>query len=295
MREAGSAAWTPRCEWRVGAELGEGPVWVARDECLYFVDIRGRRIHAWRPGGTTRSWETPTEPGFIVPRAAGGFICGLRDGLYEFQPDSGTFKLRIQVESDRINHRLNDGFVDHTGRLWFGTMNDDCQTVGGALYSVERDGRLRVHDTGYVITNGPTVSADGRTLYHADSGLGMVYAFDLNDAGVLSNRRVFVCTPPNVYPDGMAVDREGNLWIALYGGWRLEKYSPRGEKLMSIRFPCANVSKAAFGGPDLSTLYVTTAWSGLSDTDRGTQPDAGALFSVAIDPPGLPATEARGL
>ena len=282
-----------RCIWPVGAELGEGPVWVEREQALYFVDIMGRIIHRRRVGGECQSWATPGEPGFVFPCRGGGFICGLRGGLHRFDPESGAFTLLVPIEKDKPHHRINDGFVDFTGCLWFGTMHEDCHTLGGALYSCKDVEQLQIHDIGYVVTNGPAASPDGRTLYHTDSTERVVYAFDLSPRGTLSNKRSFVHFPDGLYPDGMAVDQAGNLWIALFNGWRIELYSPRGRKLDEIGFPCANVTKPAFGGHDLCTLYVTTAWTGLTRETRAQQPLAGAVFAVNVVTPGLKPTEAR--
>jgi len=280
----------PRCIWDLAAELGEGPGWVAREKAVYFVDIKGRAIHRWQVGGKTHSWTTPAEPGFILPRRGGGLICGLRGGLYHFDPTTGHFSLWVPVEADKPHHRINDGFVDTSGRVWFGTMNDDARTVGGALYSLEKDRTLRVHGTGYIVTNGPATSPDARTLYHTDSVVRTLYAFDLSEEGVLSNRRPFIQFPEGEYPDGMAVDEAGDIWIAVFNGWRIERYSPQAEKLSEIHFPCANVTKPAFGGDDLRTLYVTTA--GLTPACRAEQPLAGSLFAIDVPTCGLKPTEA---
>ena len=147
-----------QCIWPVAAKLGEGPIWSDREKALYFVDILGRSIHRWQENIETRSWTTPAEPGFVLPCYSGGLICGLRGGLYHFDPASGTFTFLVPVEQERPERRINDGFADASGRVWFGTMNEDCKTVGGALYSLGKDNSLRIHDTGYTVPNGPAVS-----------------------------------------------------------------------------------------------------------------------------------------
>jgi D-xylonolactonase len=276
----------PRCLWEVQAELGEGPAWVPRERALYFVDILGRRIHRWSEDGARHSWNAPAEPGFVFPSTEGGFICGLRGGLHRFDPIAGEFEQLIEVERDKPSHRLNDGFVDQAGRLWFGTMHEDAHTPGGALYSLEQDATLRLHDSSYVVTNGPAVSPDGCTLYHSDSGRRTIYAFT-HEAGVLSNRRTFVTLPEGSFPDGMAVDSVGQLWIAVFNGWRIERYAPDGRKVGDIPFPCAHVTKLVFGGSDLRTLFVTTACAGLTADQRLQQPLAGGLFALRSPVPGL--------
>lgn len=276
-----------QCIWAVAAELGEGPVWVEREKALYFVDILGRAIHRRQANGQCRSWTAPVEPGFIFPCPGGRFVCGLRGGLYHFDQTNGAFTLIMPIEQNKPRHRLNDGYVDATGRLWFGTMHEDCTTVGGALYNWGEKQPPRIHDTGYIVTNGPAISPDGRLLYHTDSITRVVYAFDLSISGTLSNKRPFVQFPEGLYPDGMAVDQAGNLWIALFNGWRVELYSPEGKRLDEISVPCANVTKPAFGGEDLCTLYITTAWTGLTPEVRAQQPLAGALFAATVQTPGL--------
>ena len=275
----------PRCVWEVNAELGEGPVWVPQQRAVYFVDIVGKRIHRWQHNGERRSWRAPAEPGFVFPCTDGSFLCGLRGGLHRFYPGTGTFDLLIPVETDQPLHRINDGFVDATGRLWFGTMHEDTHTPGGALYSLELDASLRVHDAGYIVTNGPTLSPDGSTLYHSDSAQRTVYAF-AHSAGRIVDRRPFITFPMGAFPDGMAVDSAGYLWIAVFNGWRIERYSPDGEQVAEIRFPCAHVTKPVFGDDDLRTLYVTTAWHGLTPAMRARQPQAGGLFAARVEVPG---------
>jgi sugar lactone lactonase YvrE len=281
------------CVWDVAAELGEGPVWSAREQALWFVDIKGKQILRFSAAtGEVRSWVAPSNPGFLAPLAGGGWLAGLKTGLHRFDPDSSGFTLHAVVEPHEPENRLNDGHVDAEGRLWFGSMHDPETEPTGALHRLDRNGLTAV-DPGYVITNGPAVSPDGRTLYHTDTLRRVIYAFDL-DGGSLSNRRVFAAIEEGAgYPDGPAVDAEGCVWTGLFGGWGLRRYAPTGELLAFIRFPCANVTKPAFGGADLKTVYATTAWKGLSPAERAGQPLAGGLFRLAVNTPGLPQHEVR--
>jgi sugar lactone lactonase YvrE len=280
------------CVWELAAELGEGPFWSARERAVWFVDIKGRHVHRYDEATrTTRSWQAPEQVGFIVATGGGGFICGLQSGLYRFAPDSGTFQLLTLVDSDRPRNRLNDAHVDAAGRLWFGTMDDDEVKPTGALYRFDAAG-LRCCDEGYVITNGPATSPDGRTLYHIDTLKRVIYAFDLAADGSLSSRRVFArVAETDGYPDGPVVDAEGCVWVGLFGGWGVNRYAPTGELLSKLSLPVANCTKAAFGGADLRTLYVTSAWKGLDAEQRTRQLLAGGLFAVRVDTPGLPANE----
>lgn len=280
----------PVCLWAVGATLGEGVLWHAESASVYFVDIKQQCIYRCAADGSERhEWSAPRQVGFIVPTAAGGFVCGMQGGLEYFDERSGSFTPLYAVEPTQPANRINDGFVDGQGRLWFGTMDDDEASPTGSLYRLGSDNRLVASDNGYVITNGPAASPDGHTLYHTDTLGKKTYAFDLEPDGRLHSKRVFASFEGGEgHPDGMAVDAEGCVWIAQFGGWRIDRYSPQGELLSSVPFPCSNVTKLAFGGPDLRTVFVTTARKGLSPEQLLRQPAAGALFSFRSDVPGLP-------
>ncbi|EGI76546.1 SMP-30/gluconolactonase/LRE family protein [Hylemonella gracilis] len=281
----------PQCLWPVAATLGEGVVWHAQEAAVYFVDIKQRQLHRFDTvTGARRDWEAPGQIGFALPHADGGLVCGVQGGLHRFDPRSGTFSLCVPVETDRPGNRLNDGHVDAEGALWFGSMDDAETEASGVLYRIGRDGVLSVRDTAYVITNGPAFSPDGATLYHNDTLRRVVHAFDVGTEGVLSRKRVFTRIAGSGYPDGMAVDREGCLWVALFGGGRIERFSPDGGLLGAVHFPCSNITKLAFGGDDLRTVYVSTARKGLDEAALAQQPLAGGLFMFQTDVPGLAPT-----
>jgi xylono-1,5-lactonase len=277
------------CVWPIGAVLGEGPLWSAAEQALWFVDIKAPAIHRYHPASDDRrSWPAPARVGFLALTRDGGMIAGLKTGLYRFNPQTGNFTLLHVVEPHTPSNRLNDGFVDSAGFLWFGSMDDTEEEPSGALYQLGDEGCIR-RDPGYVVTNGPTESPDGLTLYHTDTLAGIIYAFDRSRDGQLSNKRVFVRIPAGGgYPDGPIVDSEGCLWTGLFGGWALHRYSPAGKLLDQIRLPCSAVTKAAFAGDDLRTLYITTAHVALTPEERRQQPLAGGLFRARISVPGLP-------
>jgi D-xylonolactonase len=277
------------CVWEAGAILGEGPTWSAAERALWFVDIKAPAIHRFEPAtGAHRSWSAPARVGFVLPTIDGSHVAGLKNGLHRFNPETGNFTLLHVVEPHAPNNRLNDGFVDSEGFLWFGSMDDDEQEPSGALYQLHESGCIR-RDPGYVVSNGPAESPDGRTLYHTDTLAGIIYAFDRGRSGMLSSKRVFArFTPEEGYPDGPIVDAEGCVWTGLFGGWGLRRYSPAGELLQTLRLPCSAVTKAAFADDDLRTLYITTAHVALSAEERKQQPLAGGLFRTRIDVPGLP-------
>jgi sugar lactone lactonase YvrE len=278
----------PVCLWEVQALLGEGALWNPHDGNVWFVDIKGKRIHRCAPDGKEqRSWDAPGQVSFVVPTAGGGIVCSLEDGLYRFLPDSGEFIALAKVEADETGNRFNDGHVDRHGALWFGSMDDSEEQSSGALYRFDGAGVRRMDDD-YVITNGPATSPDGRTLYHTDTLDKRVYAFDVAPDGTLSNKRTFVEIDDGGYPDGMAVDVDGHVWVATFGGWRIIRFDASGSKVGEVRFPCANITKLAFGGDDLRTVYATTARKGLSAEDLAQQPLAGGLFTFRAETAGLP-------
>ena len=274
----------PELVWDLGAELAEGPVWSAEARRLWFVDIRGRRVHCYDPAdGNRQSWNAPDAVGFVLPATDGALVCGLRDGLHRFDPAAGTFRRLVEVEPDRPQNRLNDGFVAPDGSVWFGSMDDSEATCSGALYSW-RDHILERHDDGYGVTNGPALSPCGSVLYHNDTLARRVYAFDHKD-GVLTNRRLFAEVLDG-YPDGLAVDAQGVLHVGLFRGWGVGRFLPSGARLPNLDLPVQTVTKVAFGGDDLCDLYCTTAWLG-SPAARDSQPGLGGLFRLRVETPGL--------
>jgi len=279
----------PESVWTVGAELGEGPVWVERDRALWFVDIKRQKVHRFDPAaGTKTSWDSPEQIGFLLPARDGGFVAGLKSGLRRFCEENGEFSPLADVESELPGNRINDGVVDPSGRLWFGTMDNAEESPTGRFYRFA-DGRLE--DAGLpriTITNGPAVSPDSRILYHVDTLGGLIHACDIAADGTLGASRPFArIDSKDGFPDGPTVDAEGCVWIGLFFGWEARRYSPKGELIGRIRFPTSNITKVAFGGDDLRTLYATTARQGLKPDALDEQPEAGNLFAVPVDVPGI--------
>jgi D-xylonolactonase len=284
------AAADPRSVWNVAAELGEGPVWVARDRALWFTDIKNREIHRYDPAsGDRRTWIAPEQVGFVLPAQVGGFVAGLMSGLHRFDESTGRFTLIAEIEPERPNNRLNDGVVDPAGRLWFGTMDNKETARTGAFYRFERGIVTPAGIEGIAITNGPALSPDGRILYFVDTLAGTIDSADVGEDGELGPPRPFArIDPAQGHPDGPTVDSEGCVWIGLYAGWEARRYSPAGELVGRVRFPVANITKIAFGGDDLRTVYATTARQLLSPAQIERQPQAGDLFEFRVDVPGIP-------
>jgi sugar lactone lactonase YvrE len=276
--------------------LGEGPVWVAREAAVYWVDIKGYKVFRFTPAtGALKTWSTPYRVCSLAPRAAGGFIAGTEDGFSRVDLDEDRFLPLINPEPDRIGNRFNDGKLDRQGRFWAGTMDNDEQKASGALYRLDADRKATRVDDGYRVTNGPAFSPDGRIMYHNDSARQITYAFDLDEAGNAANRRIFLqFGESDGYPDGMTVDAEGGLWIAFWDGWCVRRFSPEGERMAELRLPVSRPTSCAFGDPALDQLYVSSASIGLNKEDRAAQPMAGGLFRLDPGVAGLPDTPYPG-
>jgi D-xylonolactonase len=280
----------PKNVWDLHCELGEGPVWVERDRALWFTDIKRHQIHRYDPAsGRKRSWDAPEQIGFLLPAASGGFIAGLQSGLYRFEEGKGLFKPVAVVEPEHPTNRLNDGVVDPAGRLWFGTMDDGEKGKTGSFYRFQGGKVMPSGISGIAITNGPAISPDGRILYWVDTLGGTISACDLAEDGTLGPSRPFATIDPKEgYPDGPTIDSEGCVWISLYAGWEARRYSPGGELLDRVRFPVSNITKIAFGGDDLRTVYATTARQLLKPEQIARQPQIGDLFEFRVEVPGVP-------
>lgn len=276
------------CVADVKAVLGEGPVWVEREQALYWLDIKGRRIFRMDAEGAVTSHETPFRVGSIAPRTGGGFIAGTEKGIAQIDLGAGRFEIVADPEPDRPGNRFNDGKVDRVGRFWAGTMNDAEKEASGALYRVGKDLNWARVDDGYRVTNGPAFSPDGRTLYHNDSARQTTYVFDLHEGGDVSGKRIFArFGGSDGYPDGMTVDAESCLWIAFWDGWCVRRFSPSGECIQEVEMPVQRPTSCAFGGPGLDRLYVTSARIGLDEKALAMQPYAGGLFLLSAGAGGL--------
>ena len=284
-----------RSVWAGGALLGEGPVWDAGCQVLWFVDIKQCRVHRLDPAtGRVDGWDAPAYVGWVLPAEGGALVAGLRTGLARFDPDTGSFTNLADVEPDLPGNRLNDATVGPDGSVWFGTMDDAETQASGRVYRFEAGAVRALPIAPAVVTNGPALSPDGRTLYHVDSAARTIHAIALTEDGTPGTARVFArIDPADGFPDGPSVDAAGNLWVGLWNGWRARLYAPDGGILTEVLLPVANVTKVALGGPDGRTAYVTTARIGLDEAALAAQPEAGNLFAFAVDTPGRPLPRAR--
>ena len=285
-----------RCVLDLKASLGECPTWSVAEQALYFVDINAPSLVRFDPAtGAHRAMPMPASIGSFGLRASGGFVVALRDGVWLARAD-GTLERRLAAAPyDPHHHRFNDGRCDREGRFFAGTMNEDRDAPSGVLYRVDANGALVPVIADITISNGLAWSPDGRTMYHSDTPAHIIRAYDYDTAtGTPRNGRVFAqWTGETDRPDGGVVDRDGNYWSAFYRGGRIVKLTPGGATLAEYPVPATCPTMCAFGGPDLRTLYVTSARQQRDDDELARLPLSGGLFAMRVDTPGLPEPRAR--
>lgn len=269
-----------RCIANVGAILGEGPCWVAREQNLIWTDIHQPCLFRWNEAeGVTRL--PMTEPiCSIVPRASGGYFGAGYNGLLAI--DANLVATPVgNPEADLSGNRFNDGKVDRAGRFWAGTMDRSEVERSGSLYRVDPDLSWSTIDTGYRVTNGPAFSVDGWTMYHTDSAMQHVYRFAIDAHGNATGREIFLqFEPDDGYPDGMTIDAEDCLWIAFWDGWCIRRFSPDGDLLAEIPVPVARPTSVAFGGTQFDQIFISSASRDLTAAELAGQANAGGLFTV---------------
>ena len=279
-------------------ELGEGIRWDARRNEMLAVDILVGRVYRARvrdDGGLEGIcvYQIPDPVGMLAPvEGDGGWVLGAGRGFVYLAADGAQQTL---AEVAPAGTRMNDGACDPQGRFWAGTLADDHHEGGGSLYRLDPDGRVELMLDGLTISNGVGWSPDGRTMYLVDSGPGVIHAFSFDaDRGRIFAGRILVTVPEEVgAPDGMTVDAAGDLWVAIYGGGRVNRYAPDGSLRHVYPIPAEQCTCCAFGGPGLHRLYVTTATEGWSDEARRAEPTAGMIYRVDTDAVGRPAASFR--
>jgi sugar lactone lactonase YvrE len=265
----------------VHADVGEGPCWDAAKRVVRFVDISPGLVYRYDPSdGSVHSRALGQEVSAVIPRAQGGLVVAMRDGIAFLDELDGTLDLVAPIELENPGNRMNDAKCDPAGRLWAGTMAFDFAPGAAALYRIAPDLSFVKVLEGVTISNGLGWSPDGDVMYYVDSGKYSVDAFDYDGAnGEIANRRELVrFAPEDGMPDGMAVDAEGHLWIAFFHAAAVRRYTPQGRLDRQIRLPVALVTSVTFGGDDLRDLYITSAAYGLSAEQLAEQPHAGATF-----------------
>jgi sugar lactone lactonase YvrE len=278
--------------WAVEAQIGEGPIWIGGSAMLWFVDIKLGLVHRFEPAtGERHTVAVGGSPSFIVPADDGILLVGDGNAIRPFR--DGVLGDPVARVAMPATNRTNDATVDPAGRLWFGTMDDGETERSGAVHLFD-GASVRVAGGESVITNGPAVSPDGRYLYHVDTLERTIWRFDIARGDQLVGGEIFATIAnEDGTPDGVTIDSEACLWVALWGGWQVRRYAPDGELLARVALPCAQVTKIAFGGADLRTAFVTTARIGLSEAELADQPLAGGLFAFDVEVPGLPTARVR--
>ncbi len=282
------------------ALLGESPFWHPDEAALYWCDIPGRALHRWHPQNAAhRQWDLPCEPGCCAPLPGGHLLLAMRDGLFRFEPETGDRVRLAEAPYDPATERFNDGKADAQGRLWVGTIYEPRTSPRAALYRWSA-GRLQRMAGDVTVSNGLAFSPDGRSLYWTDTAAHRIRALDLDPAdGTLSRPRLFAefqhraaGQEAEYYggrPDGAAVDVEGAYWVAMFEGQRLLRLAPDGRLLQEVPLPVRCPTMPCLGGPDLRTLYITTARLNRSPEELAAQPWAGCVLQMRVDVPGLPA------
>jgi sugar lactone lactonase YvrE len=272
--------------------LGEGPAWDDLAQCLWWVDITGAKLHRLSPGtGRLDTWPMPERVSALALRRQGGLLVALASAFGFFDPATGVVERLPNPPGLRAGQRLNDGNCDPAGRFWCGGMQEDSEQADAALHCLHPDGSVTLQQEDLTTINCLNWSADGR-IYYSDTPAGVIYARDFDaDTGRMSERKIFrdgQGIPGG--PDGGTFDAEGCLWSARYGGSGLARFRPDGSLDRFVPLPVKNITCCAFGGPDLRTLYVTSASEGLSEDDLAQQPWAGLLLAFE---PGVEGTPAR--
>jgi sugar lactone lactonase YvrE len=276
-------------------EIGESPVWSRSTQELSFVDISGQQIHLYRPSdGRHRVFDLPDEVTSATPRGQGGFVLSLRKTFAFYDPETAHLDILDDPEPDRPGNRFNDARCDPQGRLWAGTMGaDDWNAPTGAVYRFDPDRRITRMIDDVKCSNGTGWSPDGRTMYHTQSFRYAIFAYDFDaEAGTIANGRPFVGLPDDGpgFPDGLSVDEQGFVWSAqpVYG--RLVRYDPDGGVDRIISLPVSRGTSCTFGGPDLGTLFITSATETLTPAQIAEEPLAGSVFACTPGIRGLPAS-----
>ena len=277
-------------------QLGESPVWVARERALLWLDLDARVLHRWHPSTADHSTLPLPGPaplgGLALSDAGTAVVLATSSSLLRLDPRSGSTSPVAGAYhaplADLPHLHFNDAGTDRRGRLWLGTA-ERTEIEPRAVLLRAGPGGLRVADAGFAVCNGPASSPDGSLLYVSDSLRGEVLVHDVDEDGVLHDRRVLVRVPAeDGLPDGLAVDAEGCLWVAHWGGGRVSRVSPAGEVLARLDVPAPHVTSVAFGGDDLDQLFVTSARHGLDAARLERWPLSGALFGAHPGVRGLP-------
>ncbi len=276
-------------QWRmierdVADTLGEGTLWSARDNAVYWVDILAPALNRLSlDGGAVERWVMPEPLGWVAERAGGGFIGGFKSGFAAISLDPLTITPIGDPEPEMPYNRMNDGKADAQGHIWCGTMDMEEERASGSLYRLAPDLSWQQMDSGYRVTNGPAFSPCGKWLYHSDTSRRVMYRFTRTADGIADRQPFIRFTDADGYPDGMTVDADGHIWVAHWGGGRISRFTPDGALDRAIDLPARQVTNITFAGPDLDRMFVSSAAIGLDAT-----PFDGGFFEVDSGVCGMP-------
>jgi sugar lactone lactonase YvrE len=268
---------------------GEGPVWSPSWGGLRWVDMLAGDVLSLADDGTVGRRHVGDVAAALRPRRGGGAVIGVERGFALEEPD-GTLTTLPEVWSD-TGVRMNEGGCDPDGRFWCGSMAYDHRTGAGALYRLDPDGTVSVGFGGVTISNGLEWTPDGSRAYYDDTPTHRIAVLDYSTEAGLTGLRTFVQLADDENPDGLTVDAEGGVWVALYGGSSVRRYSPEGRLDAVVEVPARQVTACTFGGPALDRLFITTSRENLAPDD---DPLAGALFTVEPGVPGRPVRQFSG-
>jgi sugar lactone lactonase YvrE len=271
-------------------DLAEGPIWDAATNTLVFVDCHLGHINQLEPAkNLLTTLETGQTIGVALPCKSDGFVATSASGLLYCDKQAGT-SLLVPVEAGLPGNRMNDGKCDSRGRLWSGTFSTDFKRDAGSLYRIDPDLSLTRAVSGIRVSNGLAWNEDETLMYFNDTLSRAIDVFDYDiEHGTLANRRRFVdIDRQEGLPDGMTVDAEGHVWVALFFGSQVRRYSPEGKLVGVVQLPAARVTSCNFGGEDLQDLYVTTANFSLHDDGHLHEAKAGHVFKCRPGVRGLP-------
>ncbi len=270
-------------ELEIPASLGEGAIWNHETNTLWWVDIEGRKLNIYDPETkNNRVIDVIERIGTVVPAKSGGAIVALENGIFDLDLEMEEMEMICNPLEKLDTIRFNDGKCDPAGRLWVGSMSLKFIKGAASLYTILPDGSYAEVFGGVTVSNGIIWSNDNKTMYYVDTPLRNVRAWDYNlETSEISNERVVISIPDGMGgPDGMTIDAEGKLWIAMWGGSQVGRWDPEtGELIGTVGVPAPNVTSCAFGGPDLDVLYITTA-GGDNQKMKEEYPLAGSVFKV---------------
>lgn len=279
--------------YHLECELGEGIYYSTRYNSLFWVDIKQQHLYCQcYHTRVIRRVAMPEQVGWVKETRSGKLMVGLQSGIYWLTDDLCCGEQLVILPDEPLSNRLNDATTDRQGRLYFGSMDDTETTPSGNLYVLENastSASVTLVDSGYVVSNGPAINADGNILYSVSSASRTIYAFTLSATGQLSDKRVFtVFNECWGYPDGVTVDSHGNLWVACWRGHGVCCFDPRGTLIERIVLPVPLVTNITFAGPDFASMFITSARVGLSDSDLARYPLSGSVFEIATRSTGFP-------